>query len=170
MLLEIRSSWWVVNSVLWNWGSAKLHKFYKKLSVIASLLNKTLNLHTYNCTSKGTLTGFCLNIFIWIHFFIASFHVSVRSQMFCKIDFLENSAKSTEKPLYQILTFSTDFFLRIFKNILGTPFLQKISIQKFQFNLLTNSKQINIYFKFWASLGYIKIHCPRPPGPAYFFS
>ena len=41
----------------------KLYKFYKKASVIESLLSKTLSPHTYNCTSNDTLT----NVFLWIY-------------------------------------------------------------------------------------------------------
>ena len=41
----------------------KLYKFYKKASVIESLLSKTLSPHTYNCTSNDTLTG----VFQWIY-------------------------------------------------------------------------------------------------------
>ena len=97
-----------------------------------SLLSKTVSIHalspqSYNCTSKDTITGGFLWIYLSKHFFIASFHASMRSQMFYKIDIPENSAKFTGNRLYQaLLTPAQIFFWEIFK-FSGTPFLQNTS-------------------------------------------
>ena len=85
-----------------------------------ALLSKTISIHalspqSYNCTSKDTITSVFLCIYLSKHFFIASFDASMRSQMFCKIYILENSAKiHRESPLPDTLDSGTDTFLRIF--------------------------------------------------------
>ena len=97
-----------------------------------SLLSKTVSIHalspqSHNCTSKDTITGG----FLWIYFLkdysIASFHASMRSQMFYKIDIPENSAKFTGNQLYQTLLTSAQIFFENFLKFLGTPFLQNTS-------------------------------------------
>ena len=108
MLLKIRSSCPVISSVVQNWSSAKLNNFYKKVSVTWYLLSKTVSIHaispqSYNCTSKDTITGGFLWMYLSKHFFIASFHASMRSQMFYEIDVPENPAKFTGNRFYQTL-------------------------------------------------------------------
>ena len=121
MLLEIESSCPVVSCVVQNWSSAKLHKFYKKVSVTGSLLSKTVSIHalspqSYNCTSKDTIPAGFLWIYLLKHFFIASFHASMRSQMFYKIDIPGNSTKFTGNCLYQtLLTPAQIFFWEFFE-------------------------------------------------------
>ena len=60
-----------------------------------------------------------VNVVMWKYFFIASFHLSMRFQMFYKIDALKNSAKFTEKRLYQALLFQNISICLIFRAILG---------------------------------------------------
>ena len=69
--------------------------------MIESLLSKTLRSYTYNYNSNDTLT----DVFLWIYLCknIASFHASMRSQMFYEIDVLEIFSKLIGKHLYQTL-------------------------------------------------------------------
>ena len=94
-----------------------------------SLLSKTVSVHavspwTYNCTSKDAITGGFHWIYLSKYFFIASFHASMLSQMFYRIDVPENSAKFTGNRLYQtLLTLAQIFFGKCF-NFSETTFLQ----------------------------------------------
>ena len=78
--------------------------------MIESLLSKTLSSHTYNYTWNDTLTG----VFLWIYLCknIASFHASMRSEMFYEIDVLEISSKLIGKHLYQTLLTPAQMFFR----------------------------------------------------------
>ena len=115
MLLEIRSSCPVVSSVSYC-SSAKLQKIYKKVYLIDSLWSKTLSPYTLQLYFKWHFHGyFSVNIFMRKYFFIASVYASMRSEMFYKIDVLENSIKFTGKRLHQNLLspaqmFSWEFF------------------------------------------------------------
>ena len=173
MSLEIRCSCPAVSSVLENWNSAKLHKFYKKVSVIESFLSKTLSPNTYNCTSKDTMWEY----FMWEYFFIALFHASIHSQMFYKIDVLENCTKFTGNALYQTHSTLAQCFPENFSKFLGTPSLQNtserlvlISIQSsycfktFLFNR-TDQYLLNIPSYFRIS----KFIPPSPLGPCTVF-
>ena len=78
--------------------------------MIESLLSKTLSSHTYNYTSNDILSG----VFLWIYLCknFASFHASMRSQMFYKIDVLEISSKLIGKHLHQTLLTPAQMFFR----------------------------------------------------------
>ena len=78
--------------------------------MIESLLSKALSSHTYNYTSNDILSG----VFLWIYLCknIASFHASMRSQMFYKIDVLEISSKLIGKHLCQTLLTPAQMFFR----------------------------------------------------------
>ena len=65
---------------------------------------------------------FSVNIFMWKYFFIASFHASMHSQMFYKIDVLQNSTKF-QTLLTPAHKFAWEFF-EIFRNIFFTEHLQ----------------------------------------------
>ena len=58
---------------------------------------------------------FTANIFMWKHFLTASFHASMRSRMFYKLDVYENYAKFTEKRFHQILASAQMFSWKCFK-------------------------------------------------------
>ena len=146
MLLEFRSSCPVVSSVMYNWRSAKLYKFYKKVSAIESLLNKTLSPHKYNCSSKDIITGVFLwiylseNIFSLLHFTenVRTFlTLRMRSRMFYKIDVFENSAKFTGNRLYQtVLTPAKSFSWEFFENFRNTFFMEHLWATASYFNLI----------------------------------
>ena len=85
MLVDIGSSCPVLSSVLQNKSSAKLSKFYKKISVTAPLFSKTVSIHalspqTYHCTLEDTITIFSL-----LHFTQVCVHRSSAKYMFLKI-------------------------------------------------------------------------------------
>ena len=90
----------------------KLYKFYKKASVIESLLSKTLSPHTYNCTSNDTLT----DVFLWIYPCenIASFHTSMHSQIFYKYMFLKFPQNSQGNACTRLSWFQRKCFLKNF--------------------------------------------------------
>ena len=109
------------------------------------------------------------------HFFIASFHASMRSQMFFRIDVLEISSKFTGKhACTRLLTPGTGVFQRIL-NFFSKHLFYRTSLNDcfwFPFNLLTVLRRFSFWtdqylFKIRAILGYIKIHRLWPTGPPY---
>ena len=74
------------------------------------------------------------------YFFIASFHESMRSQMFYKIDVPENSAKLTGNRLQQTLLIPTEIFFREFFQIFRNTFFYRTPTHDcfwFQFDTFT---------------------------------
>ena len=84
----------VVTELIYRWQRKRyvkyvaenLHKYSKKVSVTESLLSKTVSIHTvspqtYNYTSKETITGgflwiyLCQNIFLLLHFTQVCVHI-----------------------------------------------------------------------------------------------
>ena len=135
MLLKFRSSCPLVNSVMWNWRSAKLHKFYKKVSVIGSLLNRALIPLKYNSSSKDIITGVFLQIYLSENIF-PLFHFT-ETRMLYKIHVFENSAKSIGNHLYQtVLTPAQSFSWEFFKNSRNNFFMEHLWATAFYFNLI----------------------------------
>ena len=143
MLLEIRRSCRVVNNVLWNWSSVKRHKFYKNVSMIESLLSKTLSLHACNCNSDDTLTG----VFLWRYSCKKNFRCFI-SHKYAFTDVLQNRCSWNflktyrKKPCTRLSLLQQRCFSDYFLKSLVTSFLQNISER-----LLLTSIQSSYYFK-----------------------
>ena len=142
------------------------------------LLSKTVSIHalsphSYNCTSKDTITGGFLWIYLSKHSLIALFRANMRLQMFYKIDIPENSAKFTGNHLYQtLLTPPQIFFLEFFEYFRNSFFTEHLWTTASDFNSICIlfwdafvSELIKIYLTFRAILKYFKIHEPRPTEP-----
>ena len=174
MLLEIKSSCPIVSSVALNWSSAKLHKFYKKVSVTKSLLKKTVNIHavsleTYSSASTDTISGgflwihLCQNIFLLLHFM--RIYVVRCSTKYMLLKIPQNSQEISftrlswlrRKPFSEnILKFLGTLVL---KNISERLLLISIpSLYRFKTFLFWNR---SIFVLFQTTLGYIKIHVPH---------
>ena len=117
---------------------------------------------------------FSVNIFMSKYFFIASlsFHVSMRSQMFYKIDVPENPAKLTRNCLYQtFLTPTQIFFSKFFAKFRNPFFTEHLRTTASDFNTIFLSAWIRFCFRtdqYLFNIPSYQFMAPDPLGPHTF--